>query len=423
MQPTWRDRRDQLSRRWIYGLFILLPVLAVFGHRGVAPWLLLASLPAFARGDFWQGLFGRLFDHPSLKDPTFACLISLLAFCLWILLSGFWSPKHHYSLFLWILAPGLVGASVVWFSLNLSRQWAWRLGRAFSLAVAGGMIVLAFEGVTGGFLRDIVPPKDISPDGSRDMIALGRGVTALAPALFPAAAIAVRVWSRGAAVLVLFIGLAAALANDVAANAFAIGVGLGAAVICLAAQRPVLRTAGWGAILFLLVSPFVAMLLPVEATFELARENYSKEVLAAATSALHRIAIWQAVGLKTLAGLPFGYGADFSRIWSETAPMVIVPGAPSPLSVIPTHPHNIFLQTWLELGVPGVAALASFLFFGLKALLRARLSKAVSAAVAGAFIAILISINVEGSLWQVWRFAAMALAASGIALAHALEKR
>ena len=64
-----------------------------------------------------------------------------------------------------------------------------------------------------------------------------------------------------------------------------------------------------------------------------------------------------------------------------------------------------------------------FVWFGLAALLRARLSRAVGAAIAGAFVAILVSIMVEGSLWQVWRLAAMALAASGIALAHMLEKR
>jgi O-antigen ligase len=90
---------------------------------------------------------------------------------------------------------------------------------------------------------------------------------------------------------------------------------------------------------------------------------------------------------------------------------------------VPVHPHNVFLQTWLELGVPGVAALALFIWFGLQALLKAKFSKAVGAACVGAFAAIMISVMVEGSMWQVWRLAAMALAASGVALAHTLEKR
>ena len=71
----------------------------------------------------------------------------------------------------------------------------------------------------------------------------------------------------------------------------------------------------------------------------------------------------------------------------------------------------------------GVVAAAGFIYFGLAALMRATLSKAVGAAAVGAFVAIIVSIMVEGSLWQVWRLAAMALAASGVALAHILEKR
>jgi O-antigen ligase len=90
---------------------------------------------------------------------------------------------------------------------------------------------------------------------------------------------------------------------------------------------------------------------------------------------------------------------------------------------MPTHPHNAFLQVWLELGIPGVAALALLIYFGMTTLTRARLSKAVTAAAAGAFAAIMVSLTVEASLWQVWRLAAMGLAASGVALAHALEKR
>lgn len=404
-------------------MFFLLPLLAVFGHRGVAPWLLLASLPAFVRGDFWQAAFGKLFDHPSLKDPIFAGFVAALAFSFWILLSGLWSPKHHYGLFLWVLAPALVGGSVVWFSLNLSREWAWRLGRAFCLAVVGGMIILAFEGVTDGFLRGVLPPDDGGPGGARDMTALGRGVTALVPALFPAAAIAVRIWSRRAAVGVLAIGVAAAVTNDVSANVLAIVIGLAAAMLALDRQRAMLRVAGWGAVALLFLFPVAAALLPVEAIYDYARGTFSEDRLASASSSLHRLAIWKTASIEAFRGLPFGFGADYARIWNDTAPLVSVPGTPAPITVIPVHPHNLFIQTWLELGIPGVAALACFIYCGMAALLRARLSKAVGAAIVGAFAAILISITVEGSFWQVWRLAAMGLAASGVALAHALEKR
>jgi O-antigen ligase len=423
MAANWREQRDKMSRRWFYALFFLLPLTAVFGHRGVAPWLLLASLPAFARGDFWQTAFGKLFDHPSFNDTKFAGFAALLFFCFWIGLSAVWSPKHQADLLLYVLAPALVGGSVVWFSLNLTREWAWRLGRAFLFAMVGGMIILSVEGVTGGFLRGLVPPTDVSPDGSRDQIALGRGVTALVPALFPAAAIAVRQWSRAAAVFVLALGVAAAASNDVAANAAALVLGFAAAAAALTAPRLMLRVAGWSAIGLLVIFPFAAALVPIDAIFAYASDNLAPETQTALSSSLHRLAVWKAAADQTFACLPFGCGADYARLWKETAPLIAVPGAASELSLMPTHPHNAFLQVWLELGIPGVAALALFIYFGMTTLTRARLSKAVTAAAAGAFAAIMVSLTVEASLWQVWRLAAMGLAASGVALAHALEKR
>ncbi|WP_411816637.1 O-antigen ligase family protein [Hyphococcus sp. DH-69] len=421
MELSWRDKRDKASRRLFYGLFFLLPLTAVFGHRGLAPWLLLASLPAFARGDFWQAAFGKLFDNPSLKDPKFAGFTAILFFCFWIFLSGFWSPKHHFGLALYVLAPVLVGGSVTWYALNLSRIWAWRLGRAFLLAIVGGMVVLALEGASGGVLRGLLPPQEADP--SRDTIALARGVTALTPALFPAAAIAVRLWSKPAAVLAVILGLIAAALNDVTANVVAILIGMAATMVALAIPRTALKISACGAIAVLFAFPIAAMFIPVDAIYTYVESEASADRKAAIASLMHRLAIWKATATESIGGLPFGHGADYARMFKEVAPRIDVPGMPLPVSVSPNHPHNVFIQVWLELGVPGIAALTIFLYYGLITLLRANLSKAVSAASVGAFAAILVSVTVEGSLWQVWRMAAMALAASGVALLHSLEKR
>jgi len=414
MRLTLRQQRDRFSRYFLYGLFVLLPLTAVFGHKGVAPWLLLASLPAFVRGDFWQSAFGQLFDSPDIKNPFFAAFVAIIVFCIWIFLSGFWSPKAQPSLMLYVLAPVLVGGSVVWFTLNLPRVWTYRLAIVFSLSITAGVTVLLFEGVTGGFLRGVLPPNDPSPDGSRDIIALGRGVTALAPALFPAGAIVAMLRSRWLGVAVVAIGFLAALSNDVAANVSAVTIGFAAAILALTAPRRALIVGGWILLALLFAAPALA-LLPVEQIFE----RFGSVTPA---SWLHRVAIWQSVAAGIPDGLPFGYGADYARIWRETAPLIDVPGSPIQLSLMPTHPHNVFLQIWLELGLPGVLTMAAAIYFSMRALLRAALPTVVITGIIGAVAAIAVSLMVEGSIWQVWRLAAMALAAMGVALSYSLYR-
>ena len=102
--------------------------------------------------------------------------------------------------------------------------------------------------------------------------------------------------------------------------------------------------------------------------------------------------------------------------------MITVPGAESPVSVMPTHPHNIFLQTWLELGLPGVISLALFFYFATRALARANLPVAIKAALVSAVVVNIGLVMVDGSLWQVWRLAAMALSGMGVALAYSLHQ-
>lgn len=409
----FRRRRDQASLLLLFGLFALLPLTVVFGHRGLAPWLLLASLPAFVRGDFWLISFGAVFDRMNPRIPFFAAFLSIMFFCFWIFLTGFWSPRAMPSLSLWVLAPLVIGGSAVWFACNVSRVWAWRIAVAYGAAIVAGMMVLAFEGITGGALRAVLPPHDDSPDRVKDAIALGRGVTALAPALFPAGIIAAAIWNRYIALLLILLGVTAAYFNDVSANAVALFVGLAAAIIAFKAPRRTVLALSWTAFGALCLAPLLAF-LPVDMILEAGGGRLP-------ASWLHRVVIWQASAEQIMGGLPFGYGADYARVWTQTAPTVLVPGAPQPLPVISIHPHNLFLQIWLELGVPGVIGFGGFLVWGGRALAQANLEKPITAAATGAFAAILASMMVETSLWQVWRFAAMALAGMGVGLSYSLH--
>ena len=417
MSLTLRERRDQLSLTWFYGLFFLLPLTVVFGHRGVAPWLLLASLPAFVRGDFWQAGFGGLFDGTDWRTPTMRAVVCVLLFCVWILVSGLWSPQHHYGLIGFVLAPFAVGASVVWFSLNIDRLWVFRLASAFAISIAVGMAVLAIEGVTHGSMRGFVSPVDDAFQRARNDISLGRGVTALAPALFPAAIIFAMIWGRASALMLLGLGVVAAISNDVSANVVAIGLGLVVVVASFKAPRMMLYTMQAIFLAALVLAPALA-LLPVEAIFAAMGENAPYGL----SSSLHRLAIWNHVGDHLPAHMPFGAGADFARSWKESVDAIMVPGSPRPLSLLPLHPHNIFLQIWLELGIPGVALSAGMIWFAGRAFLIADAPKPIIAAIVGASAAVVLSFSTEASLWQVWRLAAIGVAGMGVALALKLHQ-
>jgi len=66
-------------------------------------------------------------------------------------------------------------------------------------------------------------------------------------------------------------------------------------------------------------------------------------------SGLHRLEIWNFVISKILEHPVLGYGLESSRILGAGTQSIAVPDA----SLLPLHPHNGFLQIWLELGIAG----------------------------------------------------------------------
>ena len=90
------------------------------------------------------------------------------------------------------------------------------------------------------------------------------------------------------------------------------------------------------------------------------------------------------------------------------------------LPALPIHPHNVFLEIWLELGIPGVILFGAVIVAGTAALLAARLSRWGVAAAAATAVAVFVTAMVETSLWQVWRHGAIVIAVLYVALAERL---
>ena len=95
-----------------------------------------------------------------------------------------------------------------------------------------------------------------------------------------------------------------------------------------------------------------------------------------------------------------------------------LPGAPPDAYMLPTHPHNLFLQIWFEYGLVGIVLVSGFFIAMWQAFSRlAGADRLVSAAIAGLFAMFLVFSAVEASLWTQWRLVSPVFGVWGILLA------
>jgi O-antigen ligase len=412
LENPLRTHHERFVNAALMVLAGFLPVWIVLAHRGVAPTLLAMGLVAATRGEIWRAGFPYFLSKPDRAAPLARAGLFFAAFCLWVSLSGLWAPRPDAPrLALDILLPVLAGGAVIWEISRRPPERAAGLARFLAYVGAAAIALVVFEAATGGFLRTITPPADITPGRTRDMIALGRGATIIMVTLFAALWLFYLHVPRKPLIAMLAIGAVfAALKFDITSNVA--GIVLGAAVLWLALKAPqrMLTIVGWAIIAALMLAPFAA-LIPVEQAID----GLSGRL---PVSWLQRLAIWENAGRLAFDCLPFGCGADYSRAVHALGVKVVIPGAPDPLSVMPVHPHNMFLQIWLEFGLPGVALIAASLFYAMRAAKAASLSRVEIAVLAATAASFLVSALVEASLWQLWRLSAPLIAGAFIAAAR-----
>ncbi len=402
--------------RVIDGVFLLtmpaLTVLAVFGHRGAAVVAGLSALAIACRAPIWREGLAMLTPARLSADLPRAGL-ALALFAAWIVVTGLWSPTPGApKLGFTVFAYALAGGALVYEASRADAARRRRGGVLFAGAVTTAAAILLFEGLTGGALRDVIPPTDQSPERVKDMIALARGTTLVIPLAFPAAALLFTLTgSRAFALAPILLSLLAALQFSIAANVVAMLFAIGASAAAYVRPRAAIVALGAVFILSLLAAPLF-ILTPAAAIT-------GAETALLEPSWAQRAHLWRESAERIFSTcLPAGCGADYTRAWADEGVMITVPGSPVPVMEAPIHPHNVFLQVWLELGIVGLAALTAALWFGLKRLGAVEPDRLAFAAIAGAAAASYISFMIEASLWQAWRLSILALAALGCALAY-----
>ncbi|MEL6789952.1 MAG: hypothetical protein AAFO78_05195 [Pseudomonadota bacterium] len=396
---------------WQYWLLffgvLLLPLALVLSHKMVGVLVLIGGIITAASPRIWKNTaYKEQFLSPASGSIALSFFLGL---CLWLAITAIWSiaPKAP-TLFLIPMAPCLAALAMSrWIASGPVGQ-AERLCRVFAFAIVTSAILLGFEALTGGWLRLITPPTDLSWNRHKDIAYLGRGVTILVLMVFPAALI---MQHRQHHWLGLFILTALALYTGISftisANALGLAVGVLAFVVALRHPRATLMALTGFILACLIFMPAVAAALPAA----LLHASLEGSVPA---SWLQRLYVWQATGAEIITGLPFGHGVDYARILTHTTPTIEIAGAMGPLQVFPIHPHSAFLQLWLEGGLPAVLLAAGGLIYGVRALLDSGLSTRTRAGFAGVMAASLVSFGVEASLWQLWRPAAIGLAMAAL---------
>ncbi len=363
----------------------LLPAALVLQSRLLAPVALAGLLAAVLLG--WRAGW-----RPRALPRLAWAALALMG---WGALSALWSPEPARALDVTARLGGMVvlaafAAQAIGHAPRLVRYLLWGLLAGLALAVLDALTGHAVRAAVRG-----VPAGNAALGfGLKNAMA---GMALLAPLAFAAPGLALPARAALAAAT-----LAAALLLPGEAAKLAALAGIAAAALCAARPRLAGQVIGLGAALLVLAASFLALGL-LGPGLDLSHWPHS---------AAHRLLIWDFVGSRIWEHPWLGWGMEASRAipgGAGPAPPEVLArfGLSGPFftvhaQLLPLHPHNLALQLWLELGLVG-AALGAWLLWELG---RAARSPAACGALAGGLAVAMLSYGA----WQYWWVAGLLLA-------------
>jgi hypothetical protein len=131
---------------------------------------------------------------------------------------------------------------------------------------------------------------------------------------------------------------------------------------------------------------------------------------ASGSSIVHRLLVWEYVG-KEIYKKPFiGHGAGTSRLIGQNIVLNVPHTDQEIKGAIPLHPHNNFLEIWLELGLVGITIITLFwikiIKYGIK--LRKQ-SYILGTGICTSIVTIFIISNLSFGIFQAWWMSSLAL--------------
>lgn len=405
-------RRATTLDPWLTAIFFVIPLLSCAVPRLTPVLFFIAGLAligaAMTRGSDWR----------ELLRPN-AALLVLLACVAYGLINAIWAVDRSLALAkaAALGAMVLVAFAATSATASLEPKLLRRVALAFVAAMATGAVFLLLELLTDGWLTrmamsliDLIRPhhvKHSAMTGERvtyiNLSELNQNINLLTFGLWPGLLILGGMESpkrRWLAIAGFFVLLAVPIAiSEHDSSQVALVVSVPVLLLAWRWRRPVV-----GALAVLWVLAFV-LVIPADM---LAYREGLHLVSWLPTSARARVIIWDTTAERVFAHPWLGIGLDSTAaLTAETKDDADQPQGFVYKRSTGHHAHDVFLQTWFELGLVGVVlfALAGVLS-ALRILLLPQFAQPFAAASFATFFAVAAF---AWSMWQTWFMAAIAL--------------
>jgi O-antigen ligase len=345
--------------------------------------------------------------------------IACAAFLAWCLASALWAESAFEAAEAGARLALLVAVAFV--AVAVARGLDLE-GRAFAarclLAGLAVMIVLfVVEIATGSGVRELIRGAPLNA-----LTKTSRGSVVLAIVLWPGIGLLGLWLKRPAFAVALWVASALVILN-LNMSASKIALAGATAMFALAWVRPrvAVRSIQVMVVAAMLLFPLVPRYAMNQAT--LGMEGQQR----LASSWQHRVQIWQFTEGQIAMRPLLGHGFDASRtIAGQDQPLYLLTPAGDAYRIgklFSLHPHNAYLQVWLELGAIGALLAATMAAWLIGLVLRLSDDRRVQALAAAAVTSFLVNASVSFGIWQSWFLATAALGAVALVLVAGLARK
>ena len=380
---------------------VIAPLASVYAPLFMAPLMLIAALAI---------VLAALRERRRIPVQGRPLLILLGILVLWGAISSQWSvyAMGSFTAALQLLALFAAGAVVVGGAVLLDGAEAARIRRALVIGILVTLVIYTVEMVLNSPIQSLIKESHVGLEQIYSPFNRGLAVLVL---LLPPAALALRRGGyQNSAIALLAATMAIVYVYYGTSVALGVACGIIAGTLSFLGRGPMTRLIGWLAAAMVLASPFVAR----EAITPGLLDTVGEEVYN--ISIPHRLVIWQFVGTKALERPMTGWGLDASRSFpggKTTAPVttrMCQPPCSTQVEQLPLHPHNMALQWWLELGLPGAALGATILSWFFHLIPRVALDRIEEGLLVGQLTAGAMIAALSYGAWQSWWLSTLVIA-------------